>query len=123
MTRIVLDEIKFRELVAGRIVRIGEIEIILSDIGWSRMQAAIEQAREPMSLSPHVEQLEKLNHGGHVVTYELAQVAPDRRPVVGELRYLVPLVPSPAEPLASMVPLAPAEILWNGARWVLGEGA
>jgi hypothetical protein len=113
MTRIVLDEIKFRELVAGRIVRIGEIEIILSDIGWSRMQAAIEQARDPMSLSPYVEQLDTLNHGGHVITYELTQVAPDRRPVLGELRYLVPLVPSPAEPLAAMVPLAPVPILWN----------
>ena len=118
MTRIVLDEIKFRELVAGRIVRIGEIEIILSDIGWSRMQAAIEQASDPISVSPYVEQLDKLNHGGHVVTYQLTQVAPDRPPVVGELRYIVPLVPSPAEPLASMVPLAPVEILWSGERWV-----
>jgi hypothetical protein len=39
-------------------------------------------------------------------------------PVIGELRYLLPLVPSPAEPLASMVPLPPVEILWNGARSV-----
>jgi hypothetical protein len=67
-TRIVLDEIKFRELVAGRIVRIGEIEIILSDIGWSRMQAAIEQASDPISVSPYVEQLDTLNHGGHIIS-------------------------------------------------------
>jgi hypothetical protein len=64
------------------------------------------------------DELKKLNRGGHVVTYELAQVRPDRVPVIGELRYLLPLVPSPAEPLASMVPLPPVEILWNGARSV-----
>jgi hypothetical protein len=31
MTRIVLDETKFRELVAGRIVRIGDVEMSLAD--------------------------------------------------------------------------------------------
>jgi hypothetical protein len=60
--RVALDEAAFRELVAGRIARLplrpwphGEdppvaVEIILSDIGWDRMQAAIDAAqREALS--------------------------------------------------------------------------
>jgi hypothetical protein len=52
--------------------------------------------------------IEKLNGCEHAITYELVQVRPDRAPVVGEIRYLVPLAPMPGEPLASMIPLDPA---------------
>jgi hypothetical protein len=55
--RLALDEAAFRELVAGRVARVplrpwrhGEdppvaAEIILSDIGWDRMRAAIDAAQ------------------------------------------------------------------------------
>ena len=54
-----------------------------------------------------VQQIEKLNRGEQVPTYELLQVNPSREPVVGELRYVVPLVPNPAEPVTPVVPDAP----------------
>lgn len=52
MMRIVLDEKDFRELVAGRVARPKQrldppddgVEIILSDIGWDRMMAALYAA-------------------------------------------------------------------------------
>jgi hypothetical protein len=53
MMRIVLDEEDFRELVAGRVARPkmrlddppdDGVEIILSDIGWDRMMAALYAA-------------------------------------------------------------------------------
>lgn len=62
--------------------------------------------------------LDRLNHGEHVVTYEIRQVLPWREPVVGEVRYLIPLVPSPAEPLAAMMPANPIPIAWNGKQWI-----
>ncbi|WP_036048661.1 hypothetical protein [Bradyrhizobium sp. Tv2a-2] len=62
--------------------------------------------------------LTKLNNGEHVVTYELLPVRPDRKPAMGEIRQLMPLTPSPWEPLASMVPLDPVRIIWNGAQWL-----
>jgi hypothetical protein len=47
--RLILDEEAFRELVAGKVVELmtttnTPIELILSDIGWSRMLIAIEDA-------------------------------------------------------------------------------
>jgi hypothetical protein len=49
--RAVLDEAVFRELVAGRVVKLelntgGHVELILRDIGWARMLQAIEDAKE-----------------------------------------------------------------------------
>lgn len=48
--RAVIDEAAFRDLVAGRVATLrtadgGRVEIILSDIGWSRMLLAIDAAR------------------------------------------------------------------------------
>ena len=65
------------------------------------------------------QQIEKLNKGEHVVTYQLVQVDPTRKPVTGELRRIILLGPAPWEPLASMVPVGEAQIIWNGADWVL----
>lgn len=62
--------------------------------------------------------LEKLNSGEHVVTYEMLQVRPDRKPVVGEIRYIIPLIPSPFEPLAAMIPANPIQIIWDGKQWL-----
>ena len=61
--------------------------------------------------------LEKLNRGEHVVTYELAQVRPARKPVIGEIRYLMPLIPMPGEPLASMMLSNPLRIIYDGEKW------
>jgi hypothetical protein len=49
-TRISLDETDFRDLVAGLVVRLvghdgSPVELILSDIGWTRMTDAIAAAR------------------------------------------------------------------------------
>jgi hypothetical protein len=64
------------------------------------------------------EMIERLNRGGgYVITYELYTVDPDRVPATGEIRFIIPLVPSPAEPLAAMVPLDPVRIVWTGAEW------
>lgn len=63
------------------------------------------------------EQIQKLNRGEHVVTYQFVQVPP-RVPVVGELRFVFPLLPSPWEPLASMIHGNPVAILWTGEEWV-----
>jgi hypothetical protein len=63
-----------------------------------------------------MQQIEKLNRGEQVLTYQLVPVAP-HKPVVGELRYIVPLIPNPAEPLAQLLPLRPQRIVWTGARW------
>ena len=62
--------------------------------------------------------IDRLNNGEHVVTYEMLQVQPGRKPVTGEIRFVVPLLPSPAEPLAAMVLSDPLRIIWNGNRWV-----
>jgi len=64
------------------------------------------------------EMIEKLNRGEHVITYQLVHVMPDRQPIVGEKRYIVPLVPMPGEPLASMMPLEPVSIIWDGTKWL-----
>jgi hypothetical protein len=66
-----------------------------------------------------MQQIEKLNRGERVATYQLVQVDPARKPVVGEVRYMVPLAPNPAEPLAQMLPLRPVQMVWTGAEWVL----
>jgi hypothetical protein len=57
--RFVMDEQRFRDLVAGKVVSFrltrGAIEIILSDIGWKRMATAIGDAideRLPSSARP-----------------------------------------------------------------------
>jgi hypothetical protein len=50
--RVALNEADFRDLVAGRVVTISGgrvvrgyiVEIILSDIGWDRMEVAITDA-------------------------------------------------------------------------------
>ena len=64
------------------------------------------------------EMIERINRGEHVVTYEMVHVRPDRAPVSGEIRYIVPLVPARWEPLASMMPLDPVRIIWDGAKWI-----
>jgi hypothetical protein len=66
-----------------------------------------------------IQQIEKLNRGEHVPTYQMVQVAHLRSPITGELRYLQPFVPAPGEPLASMVPLRPVRIVWTGEKWGL----
>lgn len=50
-------------------------------------------------------------------TYELVQVHPDRLPVVGEIRYIMYPIPSPSEPLASMMLSDPIQIIWTGDKW------
>lgn len=65
------------------------------------------------------EQIEKLNNGEYAVTYDLIQARPDRKPIIGEFRYLLPLAASPVEPLASMVQLDPVRIVWAGDKWWL----
>jgi hypothetical protein len=47
-------------------------------------------------------------------------VPQDRLPVVGELRYMVPLMPALGEPLAAMMPLDPIRIACTGTEWVEG---
>jgi hypothetical protein len=66
----------------------------------------------------HMRQLEELNRGEEVVTYHMLQ-APRTAPVVGEIRYLMPLVPAPWEPLSSMMALYPVQIAWTGKEWAL----
>jgi hypothetical protein len=41
---VVLTEAHFRQLVSGQIVETPGVRIVLSDIGWSRMAAAIRDA-------------------------------------------------------------------------------
>jgi len=45
MIRIVFDEARFRQLVAGQVVVVHQshkrIELILSDIGWAQMMRAV----------------------------------------------------------------------------------
>lgn len=53
------------------------------------------------------------------VMYELVQVSHDRKPVVGEIRYIIPLVPMAGEPLASMMPTSPIAIIWDRTQWVI----
>jgi hypothetical protein len=60
LVRVALDEEAFRDLVAGKIVHAptdkGAVEFILSDIGWSRMFVAIDdamRAQRDVSLDPH----------------------------------------------------------------------
>jgi hypothetical protein len=65
-----------------------------------------------------MEQLERLNRGERVVTYEMTVVKPGRLPVVGEYRYLAPCVQSPSDP-GSMIPLRPQRVIWTGKSWVL----
>jgi hypothetical protein len=47
--RVVLDETAFRELAAGRVVRLWApaIEISLADIGWTSMLRAVLDAMAP----------------------------------------------------------------------------
>jgi hypothetical protein len=47
---VVLSEADFRRLVSGQIVETPGVRIILSDIGWGRMTAAI---RDAMSAKEH----------------------------------------------------------------------
>lgn len=61
--------------------------------------------------------LDRLNRGERVVTYQMVQVPPQNRPITGEVRWLQPMIPSPADPLAAVVPLMPAGIIWDGAEW------
>lgn len=63
------------------------------------------------------DEIARLNAGESVPTYEMTR-APDRRPLTGELRYIMPMAPAPWEPLAAMVPLGPIPIIWNGNEWV-----
>jgi hypothetical protein len=63
-------------------------------------------------------QLRRLNSGHRVQTFELVPVPQDRLPVVGEQRYMVPLMPALGEPLAAMMPLDPIRIAWTGTEWV-----
>jgi hypothetical protein len=49
MIRLALDEAAFRDLVAGNVVKLRtttnlSVELLLSDIGWSRMLTAVEDA-------------------------------------------------------------------------------
>lgn len=62
-------------------------------------------------------EIEKLNRGEYVVTYKMVQVQPDHKPVTGEIRYLMPLIPSPSEPLASMMLSDPICIVWDSVKW------
>lgn len=62
----------------------------------------------------------RLNAGERVTLYKLVvDEAPGMR-FVGEIRYIVPLVPASWEPLASMMPLGLVPILWDGTQWVAG---
>jgi hypothetical protein len=47
--RAVLDETAFRELVAGRVVRlrVPAVELVLADIGWATMLRAVLDAMAP----------------------------------------------------------------------------
>lgn len=42
--RVVLDEPAFRDLVAGKVVDLGEVQLVLSDIGWNRQLCALLDA-------------------------------------------------------------------------------
>ncbi len=65
------------------------------------------------------EMIDKLNRGEHIITYELVHVMmPNRTRIVGEIRYIVPLVSMPGESLASMMPLDPVKIIWDGTKWL-----
>jgi hypothetical protein len=63
------------------------------------------------------EMIDKLNRGEHVITYEMLPVQP-RAPVIGEMRYVIPLLPMPGEPLASMIHGDPILIIWDGTKWI-----
>lgn len=62
------------------------------------------------------DQIARLNSGEHGVTYELLQVDPARRPITGEVRYLVTLIASP-DP-GAMLPMDPVAIIWTGKEWM-----
>jgi hypothetical protein len=49
LQRVVLDETAFRELAAGRVVRLRApaVEISLADIGWTSMLRAVLDAMAP----------------------------------------------------------------------------
>jgi hypothetical protein len=61
-----------------------------------------------------------LNEEKQGVTWELVQCNPFRIPVVGEIRYVLPLISMPGQELESMMSSAirPVSICWNGAQWV-----
>lgn len=56
-----------------------------------------------------------------MITYELVQVPRNRVPVVGEIRYIMFPIPSPSEPLASMILSDPVQIIWTGDKWEMRE--
>lgn len=62
------------------------------------------------------DQITRLNSGEHVVTYELMQVDPARRPITGEVRYLFTLIAS-TDP-GCMLPMETVAIIWNGREWM-----
>ena len=51
--------------------------------------------------------------------YELVQVRPDRKPVIGEIRYIIPLLPMAGESLKAMIPTNPIAIVWDGTQWMI----
>ena len=51
-------------------------------------------------------------------TYELKEVPEERKPVIGEIRFSLPLLPMPGEPLASMIHGYPLRIVWDGKEWM-----
>jgi hypothetical protein len=63
--RVVLDETAFRELTAGRIVRlrVPAVEIILSDIGWTSMLRAVIDAMAPPPDPPQAREFLPRRHG------------------------------------------------------------
>jgi hypothetical protein len=60
LMKIVLDEGDFRDLVAGKTVTTvsnsdrGELQIVLSDIGWDRMLDALAHAMTERAVGPDV---------------------------------------------------------------------
>lgn len=51
--RIILDEAAFRDLVAGKVISVGDVKIILDDIGWNRQLCAlIDALAGPLKLPP-----------------------------------------------------------------------
>lgn len=62
------------------------------------------------------QQIEALNNGELITTYDLVETEP-REPLMGEIRYLIPTMPAPWEPLAALMPLSPARIIFDGKQW------
>lgn len=47
MTRFVVDETAFRQLVRGEVIGGDDVQILLSDIGWVKMFRAVLDAMSP----------------------------------------------------------------------------